>query len=101
MALTKMTKEDWKIEKRGSSQVREAIELNLKEIEKAYKKDNLSLPQIAKQLDKVYKEQFVKESISYPKDNERVTVEQEPTIKANNIIRIFKENNIELKDKDK
>jgi len=99
MALIKMTKEDWKIEKRGSSQVREAIELNIKEIEKAYSKENISLTQIAKQLDKVYKEQFTNESIFVPSKNEKVNMK--PTVKANNIKSVFKDNNIELKDSDK
>ena len=56
---------------------------------------DISSSQIAKQLDKVYKEQFVNESIFVPSKNEKI--DMKPTIKANNIKSIFKENDIQLK----
>ncbi len=99
MALVKMTKEDWKIEPRGSKQVIEAIELNLTEAKKAYTKDNNSLAAIAKQLDKVYKSQFEDEDIFVPTKGK--TVSMKPTVKANNVKRVFIDHGIELKDKDK
>jgi len=99
MALVKMTKEQWKIEPRGSKQVIEAIELNLSEAKKSYAKDNHSLAAIAKQLDKVYKSQFENEDIFVPTQSKIVSMK--PTIKANNVKRVFIDHGIELKDKDK
>lgn len=99
MALVKMTKEQWKIEPKGSKQVIEAIKLNLTEAKKAYIKDNNSLAVIAKQLDKVYKSQFEDEDIFVVKAEKVISMK--PTIKASNVRRVFKDHGIELKDKDK